>query len=125
MIVLGLMWAKVWAWLKQNWRWVLFPVGILLLIAGWARKTTVVVQSPALEDADKRARELREQADKEVADAAVKRDHDIHEADTVVDVEAELQRAAQRDAAKAVQDDPDALNRVLIDTGKTQRETSR
>lgn len=25
----------MWAWLKKNWRWVVFPVGILTAVMGW------------------------------------------------------------------------------------------
>jgi hypothetical protein len=25
---------KVWAWLKRNWKWILFPVGLLMFIGG-------------------------------------------------------------------------------------------
>jgi CO dehydrogenase/acetyl-CoA synthase beta subunit len=27
--------TKIWEWLKKNWKWVLFPVGILLSLLGW------------------------------------------------------------------------------------------
>jgi len=26
---------KVWEWLKKNWKWIVFPVGILLAVLGW------------------------------------------------------------------------------------------
>lgn len=26
---------KIWEWLKKNWKWVLFPIGILLSVLGW------------------------------------------------------------------------------------------
>ena len=35
---------KVWSWLKKNWKWVLFPIGILVALATLSKrhKTTVI-----------------------------------------------------------------------------------
>jgi len=27
--------VKVWEWLKKNWKWIVFPVGICLALLGW------------------------------------------------------------------------------------------
>jgi hypothetical protein len=36
---------KVWPWLKKWWKWMLFPIGILLFILSLRRRTTTVVVS--------------------------------------------------------------------------------
>lgn len=27
--------TKVWEWLKKNWKWIVFPVGVLMSVLGW------------------------------------------------------------------------------------------
>lgn len=39
------MWSKIWSWLKKWWKWLLFPIGILLFVLSLRRKTTTVVVS--------------------------------------------------------------------------------
>lgn len=51
---------KAWEWIKKYWKWILFPIGILVAVAGFiagrsSRKTTPPVMPPDLGDVGERA----------------------------------------------------------------------
>lgn len=55
------MWAKVWAWLKKNWKWLLLPFWILSLVLVWflsgGRKTFFPPSGTTDEAADQAVQE--------------------------------------------------------------------
>ena len=71
------MMLKIWEWLKKNWKWIVFPIGILLAVLGWflwwrgqpkddnTTTTTDAAADQALKDTVK-AQEDRDQALKEL-----------------------------------------------------------
>jgi len=69
--------AKVWGWLKRNWKWILFPVGLLMFIGG----ILIAIASgnedddPPPPDFGKEGEELA----KEIAEAAAERDRRLEE----------------------------------------------
>lgn len=69
--------SKVWEWLKKNWKWIVFPIGVLLSVLGWflwwrgkpkddnTTTTTDEAADQALKDTVK-AQEEKDQALKEL-----------------------------------------------------------
>jgi len=115
--------TTAWPWLQANWQWVLFPVGILLLVLRLLPRAGVVTIDPVAK-ADDRAKE--EEA-KRVADAAAEKTR--REAELVAEqaalrtrleaVHKEHQKtlrkltAEQMQQAAALEEDPEALNTWL------------
>lgn len=114
--------VKIAAWFKTHWRWVIFPVGILMLVLGWSRKTTVVVNSPVLEGADKKKVELEAAAQKAALEAAQQRDKTIQQADATEQKATGAVIADQQQKLPGLESDPDALNAELLQVGKQQRQ---
>lgn len=56
-----------WEWVKKNWMWILFPVGIALFILGRLSRRPEVITSDPVQAADRRAREERQRREQELA----------------------------------------------------------
>lgn len=111
-------------WVKRNWfwlRWVLFPIGILLLVLGWMRRTNITVIDTPLVDADRKKAELDQVAKDATDKAAKERDAEIERADQQADSNMAVVVDAQKQKAPKLQEDEDALNKELLDIGKQQR----
>ncbi len=105
---------KIWAWLKKHWMWVLFPIGLLVVVAsllGRLRPQVITVDPTA--KADERAQEERERREKELQEErdalrarldAVRREHQY-----------KLQQLTEGQMAHAaeLENDPEALNEWL------------
>jgi len=115
-------WAlQAWPWFQKNWRWVLFPIGILLLVLGWTRRTSVTVAGSSLLEADQNAKKLADQAAIKTQEAATLRDIKVDEADHALNVTVEAIQAHEKADAPVLAQDPDALNQALLAIGKQQR----
>lgn len=125
LVVLAKVWDTAWTWLKVNWRWVLFPLGILGLILGWSRKTTVTVESPAIDDAAKKQQELDAQKAAQDAALVASKDAALKVADNTADAKTGALVATQTAAAPALEQDVEALNLELQQVGKAQRGPSQ
>jgi hypothetical protein len=110
-----------WLWLQKNWRWVLFPIGILLLVLGWTRRTSVTVAGSSLLEADQNAKKLADQAVIKTQEAATLRDIKVDEADHALEVDVAVVVDREKAEAPALVQDPDALNQALLAVGKHQR----
>jgi hypothetical protein len=104
---------RVWVWLKANWQWVLFPIGIALFLMGrYSRPADLTVVDP-LEDADARQREEGRQLQE-----ALEHERQLvrEQLDTVHrenrDTIARLTEEQRLEAAR-LEDDPEALNKWL------------
>lgn len=110
---------KAWPWLKKNWMWVVFPIGILVFIATY-RKLPDIISSETIgagnvkRDADEKAEEKTEEAkaEQKAALEKVKKEH----AGTI----AKLTRK-QRDQLEELRDDPDKVNAFLKSVGESIR----
>ena len=112
---------KAWPWLKKYWKWLLFPLGIIIFILGYSsRKKITVTSSELLGHAeekkkldDEAARQLgTARADRDVKLAGIQKEHEA----TV----AKLTRK-QRDEMEELREDPDKLNDFLLGVGKDIR----
>ena len=116
--------AKVWVWLKANWKTLV--VGIITLglglIVGRVFKKAPVVISSALTDAEKERQAAAEASRRKDADAAATRAAEvkkIEEEHTAVIAKLNEEQKAQ--VAK-LEDDPAALNDYLLEIGKSMRQ---
>lgn len=108
-----------WEWLKKNWKWVLFPVGILLAILGFRRKPDVL--APSLVEADGVLEREDTKADIVKAQALADRDKKITEVTQKHDAVISKLTEEQRKEADSLQEDPEKLNAFLLDVGRDQR----
>ena len=113
---------KVWGWLKRYWRYILFPVGIVLgIIAALSRPRDVTVTPPEVVEAEKDKREAQAEADEEAQAAKEETAH------RVAEVEREHARTikelneGQKAWVEELRDDPDKLNEFLLGVGKDIR----
>ena len=108
-------------WLKKYWKWLLFPIGVLVFIAGYVVRPKPKVLSSELlghakvkKDIDRKTAgqiiEAKEERDKKVAE--IEKQH----AATV----AKLTRD-QRGKLKELREDPDKVNEFLLQVGKEIR----
>lgn len=105
---------KAWTWLKENWKWLLFPVGITIFILGRissSRGDGGLVDPTA--GADARAREERERRESELEaerarlEARLAAVHQEHQEKLQTLTEQQQERVAE------LQQDPEALNAWL------------
>lgn len=108
-----------WEWLKKNWHWVLFPVGILLVVLGYRRKAPVV--APALVGADEVQEREDTKADAVKAQALADRDKKIAEVTQQHSAVIAQLTDTQRKEADSLQEDPEKLNAFLLDVGRDMR----
>jgi hypothetical protein len=117
------MWfSTAWRWFNKYWMWLLPPIGALLYLIGRAstRKPPDVV-APELLEAEKKRREVQEEADRKAFEA--ERDRQV-QLDKVRERHDKLIKDLtdeQREKAKELEEDPDKLNEFLLDVGRTVR----
>ena len=114
--------AKTWLWLKTNWKWLLFPVSILIWLIGYlsARRTVTAASSELVGAADV-SRKADDEAKKYTGEADTLRLHKIDEADKKRDAAVDSVIETQEKAVKDLQEDPNELNKLLLRTGKEVR----
>jgi hypothetical protein len=115
--------VRVWVWLKANWRWLLFPAGLLVFLAGWLTRSrsTPVVVSPALQEAAQAAARAGEEADRQAAGAARVRDERVRQIEVEHAEALKKLTDAERAQVRELQDDPEKLNQFLVDVGRQTR----
>jgi hypothetical protein len=62
------MWAKIWAWLKKNWKWLLLPLWIVSMVAVWLLSGGRTKFFPPSGTTDEAADEAARAKDKAVKD---------------------------------------------------------
>lgn len=112
--------TKAWPWLKKYWQWILFPVGILVLVLTYRGPKPKLKSSELLDhakvkkDIEKRTAgqlvEAKEEKAKKLAE--VEKEH----AGTVAKLTSE-----QRSKMKELREDPDKVNEFLKQVGKEIR----
>lgn len=111
---------KVWAWLKRYWKYLLFPVGILLgVLAMLNRRKNLGNIVPPLEvDTEPEREEANREAEEKARKAQVDKERRIEElkkehAGTLRELTGQ-----QRVRVDELKDDPDALNDYLLEVGR-------
>ena len=106
---------RVLDWLKKNWQWILFPVGILLLVLRLLPRRTpttdpLPIEKTAEAEKNKAVEKAAEKRDEEQAKAVTEHDKDVSELEDT-----------QRRIAVKLENNPKALNDFLKDAGKKAR----
>jgi len=109
------------AWLKKNWKWLVFPVGIALYLLGYYAHKKPVVVAPESVGAAAVKEQAKEEAKKSEAQAEEERLLNLatitnEHANTIKHLTDE-----QKEKAKELSADPVKLNDFLIDVGKSIR----
>ena len=123
-VVASLWWkGRAKPWLKENWVWIILPIGIILYVLGYVSKKTrdVTVVPTELHEADKKKEVVRKElevelekleADKQAQIAAVVKEHAA-----VI----EKLTTEQADEAKKLLVSPAELNVYLLEVGRKVR----
>lgn len=107
-------WSKIWAWFKKYWKWILFPIGILFMVATVASrfmpgfKTFDVTQR-----ADERAKLEKERRDAELAAENQKLQERLAQVRAENQHKLEVLTESQMQQAAELEGDPEALNEWL------------
>jgi hypothetical protein len=121
LLALKVFFGKVWAWLKANWKWLLFPVGLLVLgYELYARRKPDVI-SPGSVAAAAAAAKAQELAAKKAAEAEAARAKRVEELKKVHDDTIQKLTDEQKAHVEELVDDPAKLNEYLLDVGKQIR----
>lgn len=119
---LGMLFLRVWSWLKKYWMWVLFPVGIAAFfwrLAFWRAPAELVYPEVSL--AEKERRRAQEAADRQVEQAEEKREREVEQ---VRAHHAEVLEALTQEQVEKVREleaDPAKLNEFLLSVGRSVR----
>lgn len=114
--------TKAWPWLKANWQWIFFPVGILLLVLRLIPRGVVTVDPTAKADGRAAAEKAKREAD--AAAEKARRDAELAAEQAALRARLEAVRAEHRTKlqkltedqmaqAASLEDDPEALNDFL------------
>jgi hypothetical protein len=115
-------WAlKAWPWLKKYWKWLLFPIGIIVFILGYSVRPKPKVLSSELTGAADAKKKADDKAAEETGKARAERDAQLagierEHASTIAKLTKE-----QRAKVKELREDPDKVNAFLIGVGKDIR----
>ncbi len=115
--------AAAWSWTKANWKWLLFPIGLLLYVVGRAAaRRDVTVVSPGLVEHQEVQAELDAKAAKQKQEADAKAVGQLSsiEAGRSARVGSETQKQVAE--VEAAQGDPTRVNDLLKKVGKDIRD---
>lgn len=114
---------KAWAWIKKYWKYLLFPVGIIVGILGVLSRRKdvgdVVAPKEVETEGEREAANAEAKKKAEEAEAAKKKaveDLEREHADTIDKLTDE-----QREKVEELREDPDKLNEFLLGVGKEIR----
>lgn len=113
---------KAWPWIKDHWQWILFPIGILMLLAKFLPRQVVTIDPTA--KADERAEAEKAKREADAAAERAKREAELAAeqarlaarlAEVRREHQAKLQKLtdAQMTQAAHLEEDPEALNAFL------------
>jgi hypothetical protein len=113
---------KIWAWLKKYWKWLLFPVGLIIgILTMIGRRKKITVTSPEVTEAEEARKKADEEARKRLQELEEDRREKIENiekehADTIRELTED-----QRSRLEELREDPDELNEFLLEVGKEIR----
>jgi uncharacterized protein YhaN len=110
------------AWVVRNWKWFLFPLGVLVWLVGKASaKTTVQVRSPEIEGHQALEWELASRTDGKIKELTEKKAADMGIINQNFEQVSKRLDEAEARKAQALQKDPEALTEFLKGVGREQR----
>lgn len=112
----------VWNWVKRYWKWLLFPIGILLFLLGrfTIKKPTPVI-APELVRASEEEKKAREEAEKRALAAELERERKLLEINAKHEETLKKMTDEQKHKAKELEAQPEKLNEFLLEVGKQIR----
>ena len=114
---------KVWAWVKRYWRYLLFPVGIVLgIVSMLASRREVVVTSPSeVTEAEKERLLAAAEAHAKKAALEKERAAKVKEIEQAYRDTLDRLTEEQKGQVEELREDPDKLNEFLLQVGKDIR----
>lgn len=111
--------TTAWPWIKANWQWIIFPVGILLfaLKALSLIRPTVVTVDPT-KDADARAKAEAEARAKQLADERARLAEEQKQIADAAEKERQAREKAQSAEVDALREDPEKLRQRMLEVGR-------
>jgi regulator of protease activity HflC (stomatin/prohibitin superfamily) len=111
--------TKAWPWLKANWQWVLFPIGILLLVLEVLSKMRPqVVTIDPTEKADERAKIEEETRKRQLEAERARLAAEQQKIQDDAEKERQARTAAQAGEVDHLRQDPEELRRRMLDAGR-------
>jgi len=121
-VIFLLVLKKVWEWLKKYWKYILFPVGIVLGILGALSTRRAVEVTPSeVGEAEKEKRRAEEEAEEKVREAETKKLQRIQEIEEEHRAVIEQLTEEQQSRVEELRESPEDLNTFLLDVGKQIR----
>jgi len=115
---------KAWAWTKKYWKYLLFPVGILVGIIGMLigkKKDLGDVVAPKEVETESERNRANEQARREAEEAQRARDQKVKELEEQHAETLEKLTEKQKERVEELREDPDKHNEFLLQVGKEVR----
>lgn len=113
--------TKAWPWLKKNWKWLLFPIGILVFIAGYTSKSRIGTVSSELLGAAEDKAVIEGRTAGQIIEEKAARDEKIAKLEKEHSATVAKLTRAQRDQMQKIRNDPDKVNEFLKQVGKDIR----
>ena len=117
---------KLWMWLKKYWKYVLFPIGIIVgILSVLGRRKSGPVIAPEVLGAEEDKKRAREDADKKLKVADAEQTRKIQ---AITEEHAKVidqLNAEQKGRLEELREDPDELNNFRLSVGKDVRDDSR
>lgn len=111
--------TKAWPWLKANWQWIFFPVGLLLLVLELAsRLRPGVVTIDPTKEADERAKIEEETRERQLAAERARLAEEQKRIADEAEKEREAREKAQSAEVEALRNDPEELKRRMLAAGR-------
>lgn len=109
-----------WTWIKEKWQWILLGLGLIgVFLAGFFSRRERII-SPS-QDTEDKVRKIEADAEKQEAEAAKERDEEVQELQEKRDDAVQGFQQEQEEHYEEIKDDPDEVNRWLLEVGKKQR----
>jgi Skp family chaperone for outer membrane proteins len=112
---------KAWPWLKANWKWLLFPIGILVFIAGYTSKSKIGTVSSELLGAAEDRKVIEGRTAGQIVEEKQVRDEKLAKIEKEHSATVSKLTRAQRDQMEKLRNDPDKVNEFLLKVGKDIR----
>lgn len=114
--------VQAWAWVKRNWKWLLFPIGVLAYVVGRATaKTNVTVVSPGLVEHEEVKNKLDAEAAQKKHEADVQATEQLAAIETARKAAVDAERQKQVSRIDEVQGSPEKVTDLLKQIGKDIR----
>lgn len=111
--------TKAWPWIRGHWQWIIFPVGLLLLVLEvLSRVRPAVVTVDPTKEADERARIEEETRSKQLAAERARLAAEQKRIADAAEKERQAREQAQSAEVETLRNDPEELKRRMLEAGR-------